>query len=279
MGMSTRAETATVRYSLGRRLRALREAAGITMDTVHVRGIASRQKLGRMEKGEGPYKPADVRELCAFYNVDPEETEELHAQAEALRQGRVLNDLGTDLFPQIFGTLVDLEATANRISTYEPDAMPGLLQTADYARAVCQAYRPSHPEEVIERYVAVRLQRQKTVLAGPNNTHILAVLNEAVLARRVGGAEVTAAQLTHTCDLAATGQVDVRVLTYDSGAHAAMRGSFMLLEFPDPKLSGVVYVESSYNARVVPKPEVFDRYRANLDSLVRQAISLREYLQ
>jgi transcriptional regulator with XRE-family HTH domain len=275
--MGSRAETATVRHSLARRLRALREAAGVTKEDVKVRGIASHQKLTRIENGEGPYKPADVRELCVFYRVSPEETEELHAQASALHQGRGFDELRTDLFPPVFGTLVDLESTAERISTYEPDAMPGLLQTADYARAVYQAWRPRHTDEKIERFVAVRLRRQRTVLGGSNPVRICAVLNEAVLARQVGGPQVAAAQLEHVRNLSTDEKVDVRVLTYAAGAHAAMRGSFSLLEFADTKQPSVVYVESSASAKLLTKADLFEQYRTVFESLTEQSISVKEY--
>jgi transcriptional regulator with XRE-family HTH domain len=213
----------TLRRSLGRRLKALRLAARKTYADVGETGVGSRQKIMRIEKGEGPFKPPDIREMCVLYGVSAEETNELVAMAHRTKEERIWDDY-TDLLPGSFGMLVDLETAADQISMYQPDVMPGLLQTSDYARAVFEAVRPRLSSEDIERLVTVRTQRQHGVFSGLVKAKIHAVLNEAILARRVGGPAVAEAQLAHVRDLAASGSVDVHVLTYDSAAHASMRG-------------------------------------------------------
>jgi transcriptional regulator with XRE-family HTH domain len=264
----------TLRRSLGRRLRALRDESGKTYaDVVHV---GSRQKIMRIEKGEGPFKAPDIRELCRLYGTSAAETEELAGLALRTKEERIWDDY-TDLLPGSFGTLVDLEVTANKICTYQPDVMPGLLQTPDYARAVFDASSPPLSREDVERMVLVRTQRQQGVFGGRAQARIHAVLNEAVLARRVGGPEVAAAQLKHVRDLNATDRVNIRVLTYDSGAHASMRGSFTLLEFADPSEPSVVYVESPAGARLIEKPAQFASHREVFTSLTEQSIPLEEY--
>jgi hypothetical protein len=192
------------------------------------------------------------------------------------REERIWDDY-TDLLPGSFGTLVDLEVTANRICTYQPDVMPGLLQTPEYARAVFQASSPPVSPEDVERLVVVRAQRQSGVFGGRAGTQIQAVLNEAVLARQVGGREVAADQLRHVRKLDATDRVSVRVLTYASGAHASMRGSFTLLEFADPEEPSVAYVESPAGARLIEQPAQFASHREVFLSLIRQSIPLEEY--
>ena len=264
----------TLRRSLGRRLKALRGEAGKTY--ADVAQVGSRQKIIRIERGEGPFKSPDVRELCRLYGVSPAETEELAALALRTKEERIWEDY-TDLLPGSFGTLVDLEVTANRICCYEPDVMPGLLQTPDYARAVFEASSPPVTPEDVERLVVVRIQRQQGVFAGRAQARIHAVLNQGVLTRQVGGPEVAAAQLKHVRELDATDRVEVRVLTDESGAHASMRGSFTLLEFADSEEPSVVYIESPAGARLIDRPAQFALHRDVFASLTQQSIPLEEY--
>ena len=265
----------TLRRSLGRRLRALREGAGMGLNDMPT--VGKRLKIWRLEKGEGVYRSAEIRELCRLYGVSGAEKEELASLADRTIEERIWDDY-TDLLPGSFGTLVDLEQTANRIDAYEPDVMPGLLQTADYARAVFEASSPPVPPPDVERLVVVRTQRQQGVFAGRAGARIHAVLNEAVLARKVGGRDVARAQLEHVRALDATAQVDVRVLTWEAGAHPAMRGSFSLLEFADPSEPTVAYVESPAGARIIDKPGQVAVYRGQFSALTKKSIPIKEYL-
>lgn len=238
--------------------------------------VGKRLKIGRLEKGTGVYKSLEIRELCRLYGVSSEETEELAALAERAMEERIWDDY-TDLLPGEFGTLVDLEGIADEISTYQPDVMPGLLQTPDYARAVFQAVSPPVTPEDMDRLVMVRTARQRRIFDNPTGAQFHAVLNEAVLARKVGGHEVSAAQLQHIRALTGTNRVNVRVLTYDSGAHASMRGSFSLLAFRDPQEPDAAYVESPAGARLLNKPHQVMVYREIFKSLTKQSIPLKEY--
>lgn len=238
--------------------------------------VGKRDKITRIEKGDGPYKPLDVRELCRIYRVSAEETEELVSLARAIHEGGSFEE-NTDLIPPVFGTFVDLEMLANRLLMYQPDAMPGLFQLPDYARAVFEAQRPLLGDERVERCVSIRLDRQKAVLYGPANVQIRAVLNETVLTRQVGGPKVAAAQMMHLRDLCKTSRVDVRVLTLSSGAHAAMRGSFTVLRFNDADEPDSVYVESAWAAQILNKPDQVQTFQQIFDALTEQSIPIGEF--
>ena len=229
-----------------------------------------------MEKGEGTYRSLEIRELCRVYGVSAAETEELAGLCERLPEERIWDDY-TDLLPGAFGTLVDLEGIAEKIRTYNPSVMPGLLQTLDYARAVFQAASPPLPFEEVERLIMVRKQRQRSVFEGWAGTAIYAVLDEGVLARKVGGEEVMAGQLEHLHDLINSGRVSVRVLTNAAGAHPGMHGSFSVLEFANPEEPNVAYVESRAGARLLNKPAQYASYRDVFGSLTKLSIPLEEY--
>jgi hypothetical protein len=125
---------------------------------------------------------------------------------------------------RIVGMLVDLETAADQISMCEPGRDAGPVADLGLCAGHLRGRPPRLSSEDIERLVTVRTQRQHGVFLGLVKAKIHAVLNEAILARRVGGPAVAEAQLAHVRDLAASGSVDVHVLTYDSAAHASMRG-------------------------------------------------------
>jgi transcriptional regulator with XRE-family HTH domain len=268
-----------VRRALGRRLKALRESSGKTHEDVRAAGVGSRQKLWNMEKGKGVLRPGDVRELCNLYGVGVDQTEEMVEQARQTAGGKIFEEY-TDAIPRWFGTYVLLEATASTIYTYQPELMPGLLQTPDYARGVHRPGIPALSEAEIERLVEIRIRRQAGVIEAPEGARIVAVLSEAVLARLVGGPEVMAAQLEHLRDLSQNRRVEVRVLTYASGAHASMKGSFTVLEFEDDQEETedrVVYVESHAGARYLEQPKQIQDYLAIWQSISEQSIPMEEY--
>lgn len=262
--------------SLGRRLKTLRKMAGVTWQEVEAKGCGSRQTLIRRERGQPPYNPNIVRSMCELYGASRDETNELVAIAFRIKDERIIED-NTDLIPPVFGMYVDFESRASRILTYQPDVLPGLLQTPDYARAVYRAYRPRLSEEVCERYVDIRLDRQRAVLEGVRSARIEAVLSEAVLARQVGGLQVATAQIKHLRHLCNTRNVNVRVLTFRSGAHAAMRGSFTLLRGDGAEDPDVVYVESAAAAQLLYKLGQLADFQESFDALTEQSIPIGEF--
>lgn len=107
-----------------------------------------------------------------------------------------------------------------------------MLQTAEYARAVLSADVDAGSDEQIEAHVSVRLQRQKR-LAEDVPLQLNAVMKESALYRTVGGRETMHEQLSSLLGHAELPNVDLRVLPFDAGAHAAGEGSFVIMQFPD----------------------------------------------
>jgi hypothetical protein len=267
--------TVTLRRSLGRRLAAIRMARNLK--NTELRTVGSRQKIGRLESGQGPFRAGDIREFCHVCGVSAEETEQLVELAQRSNEIRLWDDY-SDLLPGTYGTLVDLEGVASRFGIYEPEVVPGLLQTADYTRAVTLAARPRVPENEVERYVAVRQQRQLQVFDRPVRARIMAVLSQAVLSYEVGGADVAATQRRHLQVVDDLEQVDVRVITFASGAHASMRGALTLLQFDDPEEPTVAYLESRGGSRIVNRPaQVAEQFEV-FESLLEQSVPLKEHL-
>ena len=265
-----------VRLVLGKKLRELREAAGVDPGQLSRLKLGSPSTTSRIETGKVSVLPHKVVALCKVYGVDQETANELERLAFRASEDSILEDY-SDVIPRWFSIYVQLEATAARIFAWEADVMPGLLQTAEYARSIFRAFQPALDPRAIERSVIIRQERQRAVLATRPEARVLAVLGEGVLARQVGGPEVMAAQHDHLLTLCATGQVGIRVLTWSAGAHAAMEGSFSLLEFDDSDLVDVAYVENAAGAKYIDKEHLVPRYREMFESIMEQSIPLEEY--
>ena len=121
--------------------------------------------------------------------------------------------------------------------------------------------------------------RRQEIFGRPVPPRYRAMLDEAALRRRVGGAEVMHAQLGKILDLAAEGKAAVQVIPFDTGAHASTDSNFVLLEFDgSPQPSPVVYVEGLSSNQYFERPAEVARYREAIEYLRDAALSPRESL-
>ena len=259
-----------VRRQLGRRLQRLREAAGKSADDVAAARLASRTKIWRIERGQVPVKVADVWAFCRFYNASEAEMDALANLARGTAEHGAWEDYA-DVVPDWFKLYVGLEATAARIRTFEESVIPGELQIADYARAIYRAERPTEGHEAIERHVKVRLERQRALFTRKSAPEITVVLGQNVFTRTVGGADVLAAQVKHLHELNQRDDVEIRVLPFEAGAHAAMAGAFRILDFDNREDPDIVYLETLLGSRYLEKPAEIDAYRRLFELIYAQA--------
>jgi hypothetical protein len=264
-----------VRRSLGRRLKVLRLAANKSPADVEVAKLGSRHKLWRIEKGIGPAKPGDVRGLCWLYGAPPEVTDELADLALQSLQETIWEEYKNRI-PSWFSVFIELESSARSIEICHSVMIPGLLQTADYARATFAAAVPAHQPEALEHLLEARMLRQRNVFAR-SDVQISAVIDEGAIARQVGGPDVWAGQLAHLRQVSDRDNVDVRVLPAAAGAYAAMAGMFVLLGFPDPDEPAVVYQESQFGSQYLELPDLVESFRDALEFNCKQSISFKEY--
>ena len=254
------------RRELGALLRALRNEKRLTVEQVAERLLCSPSKVSRMETGHGVVTPRDIRDLCDFYGVT-EEAERNHLKQLA-REG---NQQGWwQSYDLAYGTYIGLEAEARSISEFKSSVVPGLLQTADYARAGHEGTMPRLSSEQIDRQIEAKLKRQQ-ILTQDRPPQFGAVLDEAALHRVVGGHAVMAAQLGKILDMSALPNVVVQILPYERGYHPALESNFTILELPDPAPS-VIYVEGLIGSHYLERTEDLERYRAIFAQL--QSIAL-----
>jgi transcriptional regulator with XRE-family HTH domain len=266
-----------VRRQLGRRLRLLRESAGKKERDVVDAKLASRQKLWRIENGKTPVKVSDVRSLCWLYRADEETADALAKLAEGT-SGQGWTENHGDSLPEWFGLYVGLEAMASEIRSYDPELVHGLLQTPSYTRAVTQEGNPEIGSDVVDRQITVRGERQHMLLTRMPPIRLTVILGAGVLTRPVGGRRVMAEQIARLKELNGLDHLDVRVLPWKGGAHAAMHvGAFSILDFADPDDPPVVYLESHTGAQYLEKKEELVEYRKVFDLIQHRTTSIEEY--
>jgi transcriptional regulator with XRE-family HTH domain len=256
-----------VRRALGRRLTRLRIASGRSRrDVVEAKLGISEPTLHRIETGKVPVTAANVRALCWLYGVDQSVTDALAELAVGTSQEEWWDT--SPVIPDWFKLYVGLEASASQISSYDGEIIPGELQTEEYAGAVFGAAQLADADAA-QRQVKLRMQRQRTLFARKPPPRLVAILGEGTLTRPVGGEAVLMAQIAHLRKMAKSPKVEVRVLPWSVGAHAAMAGAFRILDFDDPDDPNVVYLESDVGALYLEEPPEVDEYR-RIFGLIRE---------
>ncbi|GIE01134.1 transcriptional regulator [Paractinoplanes durhamensis] len=228
-----------------------------------------------MELGRVGFKERDIADLLTLYGVhDPAERQRLMTFAREANTPSWWHAYG-DVLDSWFQSYLDFEQAAELIRTYEVQFVPGLLQTEAYARAVISlGYERSAPDE-IDRRARLRMERQQ-LLTRSNGPKLWVVLDEAVLRRPIGGHAVLREQITALLHFAQSPRVQLQVMPFASGGHAASGGAFSVLRFPYQELSDIVFVEHLTGGLYLDKREDVDRYTAAIGRLFIEAAPLSE---
>ena len=262
----------TVRQrELGLRLRKLRTGLGLTVEDVAEKLMCSTAKISRMETGARRPGLRDVRDLCTLYDVNESVAAELmRLTREAREQGWWTQYEDLNLSPYI-----GLEQDASSITAYSMYYMHALVQTEDYARTIIRAIAPKIDPEIHQQRVEARLRRQELLQrSSPPGYRLL--IDEAALRRPVGGPKLMAAQVAKLLELSAAGKVRVQVVPFSVGAYSVADISFTLLEFAEPMLPPVVFVESLVGSLYYERPVDVARYRESIEYIRDSALSPRE---
>jgi transcriptional regulator with XRE-family HTH domain len=268
--MAPRAVPTVRRRRLAELLRQLRIEAQLSVEEAAGRLEWSQNKLYRIERAEHGVAVGDARLLLDLYDVPAAQREEVLVLVREARQRGWWQSYG-DALPEPATAYVGLEQDATSLAQYSAELVPGLLQTADYARAIRRAGLLTDTDETIERWLAVRTQRQAR-LRGEDALTYWAVLNEAVLRRTVGSAEVMQAQLRHLIEVAELPNVTIQVLPFDAGAHAAMNISFTILRFADQAAPDVIYIENATSALYLERETEAARFTLIFDHVRVRAL-------
>ncbi|MFG2532699.1 helix-turn-helix domain-containing protein [Streptomyces sp. NPDC048516] len=256
------------RRRLAIELKKLREDHGLTCNQVGESLDWSGSKVNRMETGQGRIQPSDIDALCRFYNTTDELRELLKDLAKHSKTRGWWHAYGSAV-PTWFSVYVGLEQAACSLRTYESEFVPGLLQTADYARELHRATAQPSPDDV-EQMIAVRMERQ-ALLTAPQAPDLWAILHESVLRHAIGNREVMQAQFERLLKVAQLKNVTVQVLPFDSGSYPAT-GAYTMLGFPEQEDPGIVYRDGLTDAVYLEQPSDIAQYAKAFDNL--RALSL-----
>ncbi|MBB5917932.1 transcriptional regulator with XRE-family HTH domain [Nocardia transvalensis] len=262
------------RRQLGRFLREAREAAGFTLAQVAELVDISRPVIQRIEAGKIiKVRKQDVEALCKLYGVSPEDTEgaiDLAVQARKKSWHHVYGGL----YGSAFNMYVGLEAAACQLTTCHNQHIPGLLQTADYARAIIGAF-PEFTDEDIDRRVEHRLNRQARVTRKTNPIRLDVILHAAVLYRTIGEPTIMAAEMRHLAEMSKRPNIAIRIQPFSAGlTWGITHGSFIIMDFGKSRRGEtveppVVFIEGGAAQDVyLEKPEDV-RYYSELATAIR----------
>jgi transcriptional regulator with XRE-family HTH domain len=262
------------RRRLAAELRRLRHEADLSIEDVTTGLGWQASKLSRIENRQVGISTADLRKLLDVYNLEDQASrEQLTDMARRATERGWWQSFSSDVVPAALANLIGLETEARTIRSYEPELVPGLLQTEAYARAIMRAWQPSLTAAEIDRRVEIRLARQDVLRQAGVSPRASCIINEAVLRRPVGGNEVMHEQVEVLAKERDPANVTVQVLPFNSGAHPAMTGPFQILAFHDPGDLGVVHLESAMTAITLERPEELRRYDEIWGSLQARALS------
>jgi transcriptional regulator with XRE-family HTH domain len=269
LGMVETGSPTVRRKELGTLLRQLRTDRGLKIDYVAEKLECSPSKISRIENGQRGAHARDVRDLCDLYEVDDTLREHLLELASEGKQRAWWQPLGLP-----YSDYVGLEAAASRICDFGLGFVPGLLQTAEYAREIVRAAVPAWPDDIVEQRVSGRLFRQQ-ILTRPENPPMLqAVVDESVLHRIVGGPEVMHGQLARLLEASHLPNVDLRVIPYDAGALPAGNNKFIILTFAQSAVPNVVFIEGLTGDLYLEDAQDVDTYTSTFQALSELAANV-----
>jgi DNA-binding XRE family transcriptional regulator len=282
--MSETVGLALVRRYIGRKFEQLRRRAGISQDDAANRLQRGRATIIRMEAGDEAvrFKDAETKAMLELYEASPADVDLLMAMTAETRNGRRKSwwhDYTETSLPPWFQLFVTLEDNAEVIQEYQPDLVPGLLQTPAYAETIMRLPDGYLSEDEVQRRVAIRMERQ-ALLTRPRAPHFRVVLQESALTRPVGGTETMAEQLGRLLDVGRQPNVSIRVIPVSVGQHAGLTASgwFRIFDFPDDPRSGeplepaLVYLDNLTGAMYLNKVGEVDAYRLVWDDLDQRAL-------
>jgi transcriptional regulator with XRE-family HTH domain len=253
-------------------LRRLRRRAHLTGKDVATRLGWSEAKLSRIENGLARVKRSDLDAFMDLYEVSGPHRAELVALAEESRDADPLD--GT--LPEGHARIVAAEREAEAMWIWEPQLVPGLLQTENYTRAVLQPWPAifARPPAETERRVETRLLRQRVLTRTPP-LEVSFVIDESVLFRAFASPLVMRGQLAHLADLSELPNIELRIVLL-SGRQVIATGAFVYFRFPrihGVSLPDTVALEHMEGTTFIESEQDVNAYKIMFNELRETAIS------
>lgn len=249
-------------HVFGRQLKLFRERAGLDRPELGALTGYSASTIASFEQGRRIPPPKFI-----------DRADEVLGAGGVLSAGK--GEVGRAQYPAFFRDAARLEADAVEVHVYAAQAVPGLLQAEEYARAVFTMRRPLLDEETIDQRVAARLARQEIFARVPMPT-ISFVVEEAVLRRPLGGWSVMRGQLEQMLLVGQRRNVEIQVMPTEREEHAGLAGPFTLIETREGRR--IAYVEAHKDSRLYTERKSVRVFEEQYGILRAEALTPRESL-
>ncbi|WP_046503320.1 helix-turn-helix domain-containing protein [Streptomyces odonnellii] len=237
------------RKHFGQELRIAREAAGLTQAQLGEGVVCHATLIAHFEAGRRMPRPEDAQRIDKVLGTGG-------------RFHRMLHILEEAKYAAHFREAAEAERLATAIFEYAVSLVPGILQTAEYARAVYRSGEPNPNPVRMGELVKSRTSRRE-LLSNPETPVVWVVVSEAVLRTAVGGSAVMAEQLRDLARLMRADRIFLQVVPFSAGAHATMGSMMTLMGFDDaPDLA---YVEGVFTGALFDDPHLVRKLRQSYD--------------
>ncbi|MFJ8008671.1 helix-turn-helix domain-containing protein [Streptomyces fagopyri] len=253
---------AGILHVFGRQLKLFRERAGVDRAELGARTGYSASTIASFEQGRRIPPPRFI-----------DSADEVLGAGGVLRAGK--EEVARAQYPAFFRDAARLETEAVELHVYANQAVPGLMQTEEYARSVFVNWRPLLDEETVEQRVTARLARQHIFCRSPLPT-LSFVIEESVLLRPLGGRGVMRGQLEQILLHGQRRNVEIQVMPTEREEHSGLAGPFTLIETKEGRR--IAYVEAQQDSRLYTERKPVREIEEQYGILRAQALTPRESL-
>ena len=277
--MPTPSSPVVASWELALRLKRRRERLGVEVKTITDQLGFSRNYWSAVENERKILSPEALTRIIELFEFDDEEKEELLALRAAAKE-RGWWSRYSALFDADIQRLYGLELGARSMRDYESLLIPGLVQSADYIRAIMMPDVTVRQVEVDQR-VEARLRRQQR-LTDPNDPFFLtAVISEAALRQQIGGRRVLREQLVHLAGLIEQHpeSLDVRIIPFTANACGLFGAATVhLIDFDNPQLPTLAWQETVTTWGIIDDATQVRNITTAYDDAYRRALNKEQSL-
>ncbi|MBU7596956.1 helix-turn-helix domain-containing protein [Streptomyces sp. P38-E01] len=271
--MAPRSRPTARQQRLGAELRSLRETAGVSSATAAKALGVDATRISNIEAGRVGVNDERFRALAELYDCADHAFLEALVELGRTRRGRWWDvHRGTVSRGQI--DLVEIETDATELRTAQTTHIPGVFQTAEYARAIFRQAVPELPSHEVEERVSFRLKRQE-ILFRPRPVPFLAVVHEAALRMQFGGAAAAKRQLNHLLEAGDRASVTLLIIPFAAGEFPGAGQTITYAAGPVPQLDTVI-LDASHGPEILYSETELAKYRALLGRTVEIALGAEE---
>ncbi|MFJ4832388.1 helix-turn-helix domain-containing protein [Streptomyces sp. NPDC088747] len=252
--------SANVPSFYGAELRYQRELAGLTLEQLAEGSFRGVPFLSQIERGERRMPMDLARHVDEKLGTDGFFERRCEDARRAKQSGHA----------EYFADVAEMERHAESVEEWAPMLVPGLLQTAAYARAIVRAAMPRASDEEVEKKVSARMARAE-LFGSENPPRFWAILDESLIRRPALTNERMAELLEHIAELVRTTRSILQIVPETAAAHPFMMGMTKFMTFADAP--PVMYAESLHSGQLIDYPALVKQYRESYDLLRAAALS------